>query len=296
MSAICKDRVAIITGAGGGLGQAYAKAIAAAGGCVVVNDINLKAATATVQIIKDLGGNAISNNDDITDYAASKNIIKVAIDAFGDLHAVVNNAGICRDRMFFSLSEEDWDAVMRVHLKGHFCLSNHACSYWRAQCKEKGEPVSGRIINTTSGAGLLGSLGQSNYSAAKGGIASLTLVQAVELRRYGITANALAPSARTAMTTQVPEFAERMKKPEDDSFDYYSPDSIAPLVVWLASLESQEVSGKIFELEGDKVSLVDGWRAGPVIKKGDKWQPEELGVAVAKLIKDTLPQQKIYGE
>lgn len=295
MTGICADRVAVVTGAGAGLGRAYALALADAGASVVVNDINREAADAVVAEIVQNGAKAVANRDDITDYAASGNIVKQALEHFGDLHVVLNNAGICRDRMFVSLEEEDWDAVVRVHLKGHFCLSSQACRHWRGQAKTQGYPVDARIINTSSGAGLLGSLGQSNYSAAKGGIASLTLVQAVELGRYGITANALAPSARTNMTTQVPEFAERMKVPEDGSFDHFDPANIAPLIVWLASKNSAQVSGRVFELEGGKLSLVDAWRAGPVEDKKARWDPEELDAVVSRLIDNTIAPQKVYG-
>lgn len=295
MSDICADRVAIVTGAGAGLGRSYALALAEAGASVIVNDINKQAAEEVVAEIKAAGGKAAVNTDDITDHAAAGNIVEHAVKEFGGLHAIVNNAGICRDRMFFSLGEEDWDAVVRVHLKGHFCLSNQACRYWRGVVKNDGQPVDARIINTSSGAGLLGSLGQSNYSAAKGGIATLTLVQAVELARYGITSNAMAPSARTNMTTQVPEMADRMKPPEDGSFDHFSPDNIAPLVVWLASPASAGVSGRVFELEGGKISLVDAWRAGPVEDKGTRWEPQELSAVVDKLIANSPAPQKVYG-
>ena len=289
--AICENRVVVITGAGGGLGKAYAEAFAAEGASVVVNDINLKAAEAVVSSITAAGGTAVANNHDITDYEESAQIVKQAVDAFGDLHIVVNNAGICRDRMFASLSESDWDSVIAVHLKGHFCVSSHAVKYWREQSKG-GKDVKARIINTSSGAGLLGSIGQSNYAAAKGGIASLTLNQAAELGRYGITANALAPAARTGMTEDV--FADVMKKPEG-GFDYFAPENVAPVVVWLGSEASQPVSGKLFEVEGGKLSIADGWRTGPQKDNGARWKPEELGAVVDGLINEAVPAQKVYG-
>ena len=288
---LCKDRVVIITGAGGGLGRAYALAFAEAGAKVLVNDINLPAAKAVVGEIRAAGGQAQANNGDITGYAAAGEIVRQALETFGDLHVLVNNAGICRDRMFASLGEADWDAVMEVHLKGHFCLASHAVKYWREQAKG-GVAVQARIINTSSGAGLQGSIGQSNYAAAKGGIAALTLVQAAELGRYGITANALAPAARTGMTEQV--FAETMKKPED-GFDYFAPENVAPLVVWLGSQESQAVSGRLFEVEGGKLSIADGWRRGPERDKGGRWQAEELGAVVEQLLGEAVPAQKVYG-
>ncbi|WP_419535359.1 SDR family oxidoreductase [Endozoicomonas sp.] len=291
MMAICENRVVIVTGAGGGLGRAYALGFAAEGAKVIVNDINEKAASDVVETIKEAGGDAVVNTNDITDYEESALIVKQAIDAFGDLHVVVNNAGICRDRMFASLSESDWDAVMAVHLKGHFCIASHAVKYWREQSKG-GKAVSARIINTSSGTGLQGSIGQSNYAAAKGGIASLTLVQAAELARYGITSNGLAPAARTGMTEDV--FADVMKKPED-GFDFFAPENVAPLVVWLGSEQSANVTGKLFEVEGGKISIADGWRRGPEKDKGARWEPSEVGSAVAELVAEAVPAQKVYG-
>lgn len=288
---ICKDRIVIITGAGGGLGKAYALAFAAEGAKVLVNDINVAAAEAVVAEIRGAGGEARANSGNITDYAAAGEIVRQAIDDFGDLHVLVNNAGICRDRMFASLTEADWDAVMAVHLKGHFCLASHAVKYWREQAKG-GQAVKARIINTSSGAGLQGSIGQSNYAAAKGGIAALTLVQAAELARYGITANALAPAARTGMTEQV--FAEVMQKPQE-GFDYFAPENVAPLLVWLGSEASQEVSGRLFEVEGGKLSIADGWRKGPELDKGGRWLAAEVGEAVQQLIGQAVPAQKVYG-
>jgi len=288
---LCKSRTVIITGAGGGLGRAYALALAAEGANVVVNDINREAVAGVVALIRDQGGNALGDCHDITDYAEAGEIVQAAIAAFGDLHAVVNNAGICRDRMFASLTEADWDAVMNVHLKGHFCIASHAVRHWREQVKQ-GAKVRARLINTSSGAGLQGSIGQSNYSAAKGGIAALTLVQAAELARYGITANALAPAARTGMTEQV--FAEVMKKPEA-GFDHFAPENVAPLVAWLVSKASQHVSGRLFEVEGGKLSIADGWRRGPERDKGARWLPEEIGEAVDALIDRATPPQKVYG-
>ena len=292
MKGLCAGRTAIVTGGGNGLGKSYALALAAAGANVLVNDINPDTAAATVAEIEATGGRALANRDDITSHESAGRILQAALDAYGDLHAVVNNAGICRDRMFASLSEEDWDAVVAVHLKGHFCLSSQAARYWRAQSKS-GEAVSGRIINTSSGAGLLGSVGQSNYSAAKGGILSLTLVQAAELGRYGVTANALAPQARTGMTEVV--FADMMKVPEDGGFDRYHPDNVAPLVVWLASEASGGVTGRCFEIFGGKLSIADGWRSGPEQDKGARWKAEELGEAVAQLIDASAPPEAVYG-
>jgi NAD(P)-dependent dehydrogenase (short-subunit alcohol dehydrogenase family) len=190
--------------------------------------------------------------------------VKTALEGFGRLDIVVNNAGFLRDRMFVSTSEEEWDAVIRVHLKGHFGVSRHACAHWRDRSKA-GEDVDARIINTSSGAGLQGSVAQSTYSAAKAGIAALTLVQAAELARYGTTANAIAPAARTRMTEQV--FADMMKKP-DSGFDAMAPENVSPLVAWLASPESRDVTGCVFEVSGGKISVADGWRTGPGDRQG----------------------------
>lgn len=291
---ICDNRVVIITGAGGGLGKAHALEFARAGAKVVVNDINEAAAQATVDEIKAIGGEAIVNTSDITNYAQSGEAVKQAIDAFGDLHVVLNNAGINRDRMFASMSEAEWDAIMAVHLKGHFCITSNAVQHWRAQSKA-GKEVKARIINTTSGAGLQGSIGQSNYAAAKAGICALTLNQAAELGRYGVTANAIAPAARTGMTTAVEAMAERMKKPEDGSFDYWAPENVSTLLVWLASEEAAHVTGRVFEAEGGKISIADGWRTTEGVDKGAKWEPEEIGDAMKELLAKETPAQKVYG-
>ncbi len=219
--------------------------------------------------------------------------MQTALDAFGGLDVVVNNAGFVRDRMFVNVAEDEWDAVVRVHLKGHFCVARHAAAYWRDRAKA-GEANDARIINTSSGAGLMGSVGQAAYSAAKAGIATLTLIQAAELGRYGVTANAIAPSARTRMTETV--FAEMMATPDaPDAFDAMSPANIAPLVVWLASPESRDVTGRVFELEGGKVSVVDGWQHGDPIDKGARWDPAELGPVVRDLLAKAPVPAPVYG-
>lgn len=291
---ILNNRVAIITGAGGGLGAAHARVFAAEGCAVVVNDINRDAAQRVVDEITAAGGKAIVNTSDITNYADSENAVKEAIAAFGDLHIVLNNAGVNRDRMFASMTEAEWDTIMAVHLKGHFCISSHAVHYWRDQSKA-GKKVDARIINTTSGAGLQGSIGQSNYAAAKAGIAALTLNQAAELGRYGITANAIAPAARTGMTTAVESMATRMAKPEDGSFDYWAPENVSSLLAWLAAEESAHVTGRVFEAEGGKISIADGWRTTQGVDKGARWEPSEVGGAIKELLAKEVPAQKVYG-
>jgi NAD(P)-dependent dehydrogenase (short-subunit alcohol dehydrogenase family) len=241
--------------------------------------------------IKKAGGRAIANSADVADWEQTRGLVKAALDAFGRLDAVVNNAGFVRDRMFVNASEEEWDAVLRVHLKGHFCVSRHAAAHWRDEAKA-GRPVDARIINTSSGAGLQGSVGQSAYSAAKAAIAGLTLVQAAELGRYGITANAIAPSARTRMTETV--FADMMKRPED-GFDAMAPENVSPLVVWLGSAQSREVTGRVFEVSGGSLSLADGWREGPKIDRGARWETGEIGDGVRELLRKSVPPQKVYG-
>lgn len=291
---ILDNRVAIITGAGGGLGAAHAKVFAAEGCAVIVNDINEAAAQVVVDEIVAAGGKAAVNTSDITNYEQGGDAVKQAVDTFGDLHIVVNNAGVNRDRMFASMTEAEWDTIMAVHLKGHFCISSNAVHYWRDQSKA-GKAVDARIINTTSGAGLQGSIGQSNYACAKAGIAALTLNQAAELGRYGVTANAIAPAARTGMTTAVESMATRMAKPEDGSFDYWAPENVSTLLAWIASSESAHVTGRCFESEGGKISIADGWRSTEGLDKGDQWKPSELKEAVDKLIAEEVPAQKVYG-
>jgi NAD(P)-dependent dehydrogenase (short-subunit alcohol dehydrogenase family) len=300
MSGICEGRVVIITGAGRGLGRAYAIAFAREGAKVVVNDLgttlagegrDTAIAQAVVEEIRSAGGQAVANGDDVTDWEGAGRLVKTAIDAFGGLDVLVNNAGFVRDRMFVSSSVEEWDAVIRVHLRGHFCPASRAVQFWRGEQKA-GRPVDARIINTSSGAGLQGSFSQSAYSAAKGGIASLTLVQAAELGRYGVTANALAPAARTRMTEQ--SFAERMKKPAA-GFDVQDPENIAPTVVWLGSRDSRGVTGCVFELEGGRITLCDGWNDGPAVDKGSRWSPAEVGPAVSGLLAARRPQKKVWG-
>jgi NAD(P)-dependent dehydrogenase (short-subunit alcohol dehydrogenase family) len=301
MSKICEGRVVIVTGAGRGIGRGHALEFARQGAKVVVNDLGAEAdgqgssegpAGEVVDAIRAMGGEAIANGEDVADWEGSGRLVKGALDTWGRLDVMVNNAGFLRDRMFASGSVEEWDAVIRVHLRGHFCTSRHAAGYWRGQVKA-GNPVDARIINTSSGAGLQGSVGQSTYSAAKAGIAALTLVQAAEMGRYGVTANAIAPAARTRMTEAI--FAETMQKPEDGSFDEMAPENVAPLVVWLGSPESKDVTGRVFEVEAGRISVADGWRKGPEVDKGARWEPDEVGAALKDLLAKAVPPQKVYG-
>jgi NAD(P)-dependent dehydrogenase (short-subunit alcohol dehydrogenase family) len=297
---ICQGRVVIVTGAGRGIGRAHALEFARQGARVVVNDLGAASdgtggstgpAGEVVDEIRRMGGEAVANGDDIADWQGARRLVQAALDAWGRLDVLVNNAGFTRDRMVVSATEDEWDAVMRVHLKGHFATTRHAVDHWRARAKA-GEAVDARIINTSSGAGLRGSVGQAAYSAAKAGIAALTLVEAAELGRYHITANAIAPAARTRMTEAV--FADMMKRPES-GFDTMDPANIAPLVVWLGSADSKDVTGRVFEVSGGQISVADGWREGPKVDRGARWEPAEVGAAVRRLLGEATPPEKVYG-
>jgi len=285
---ICDGRVVIITGAGRGLGREHALAFAAEGAKVVVNDVgaslqgdgnDMSPAQEVVDLIRANGGEAITNGDDIADWEGAGRLVQSAIDTFGGLDTVVTNAGIVRDRMFVNMSVDEWDAVIRVHLRGTFCPVKHAVDYWRAESKA-GRPREGRVVTTSSGAGLHGSIAQTNYSAAKAGIATFTINIAAELGRIGVNANSIAPSARSRMTEEA--FAEMMAKPET-GFDAMDPANISPLVVWLGSGDCN-VSGRVFECAGGLISLADGWQVGAEFDKGSKWEPSEIRAVVDDLV------------
>jgi NAD(P)-dependent dehydrogenase (short-subunit alcohol dehydrogenase family) len=214
------------------------------------------------------------------------------VDTFGRLDTLVNNAGFLRDRMLVNLDEDDWDAVMRVHLKGHFLPLKHAAAHWRAEAKA-GRTPEARVINTSSGAGLLGSVGQGNYAAAKAGIVGLTLVASAETARYGVQVNAIAPAARTRMTEQT--FADTMAAPENGAFDAMAPENVSPLVVWLGSSASAGVTGRVFETEAGRITVMEGWRPGPTADKGDRWTPAEAGETALKLLAEAETPQPVYG-
>ncbi|MFB7634383.1 SDR family oxidoreductase [Streptomyces sp. NPDC056149] len=300
MTGICTGRVAAVTGAGRGLGRAHARALAAEGAAVVVNDLGVAAdgaggsagpAQQVVEEIRAHGGRAVAHTRDITTDEGAASLVATALDAFGRLDALVNNAGFLRDRMLVNLAEDDWDAVLRVHLKGHFLPLKHAAAHWRAESKA-GRTPDARVVNTSSGAGLLGSVGQANYSAAKAGILGLTLVAAAELARYGVHVNALAPAARTRMTERT--FASAMA-PVEGAFDAMAPENVSPLVVWLASADSAGVTGRVFEAEGGRITVMEGWRPGPTADKGARWTPEEAGLATRDLLSAAEPVRVAYG-
>jgi NAD(P)-dependent dehydrogenase (short-subunit alcohol dehydrogenase family) len=265
MTGLCEGRVAIVTGAAQGIGREYALQLARHGAQVVVNDLGTgrdgrgmdhAAAEAVVAAIKAAGGTAIANGEDITDWDASNRLIEHAVSAFGRLDVLVNNAGILRDRMLVNMEESDWDAVIKVHLKGTFAPSHHAAVHWRTEQKRTGALVNARIINTSSSSGLFGNIGQTNYGAAKAGIAAFTIIAARELKRYGVTVNAISPHAQTRMTEGI-----RERSPEEIASR--NPKWIAPVVVWLASAESAHVTGRVFEAGGGILAALEGWRQGP---------------------------------
>jgi NAD(P)-dependent dehydrogenase (short-subunit alcohol dehydrogenase family) len=285
-------RVAIITGAGRGIGREHALLFAAEGAKVVVNDLGgglhgeadtASAAEQVVEEIKAMGGEAVANHDDVADWDGGANLVRTAVEAFGDLHVLVNNAGILRDRVLVNLSEEDWDLVMRVHLKGHFVPSRHAAAYWRERAKE-GHEVKASIVNTSSTSGLLGNIGQSNYGAAKAGIAAFTVIIADELGRYGVRANAIAPAARTRMTENTPGLSDVVAVPDDpSSFDVWDPANVSPLVAWLAK-ENCPASGKVFFVQGGVIRLFQNWTMTETLEKVDRFTIAELEAGLPKLL------------
>ncbi len=285
---MCDGRVCIVTGGGRGLGREYATLLAANGAKVVVNDLggsrdgegqDAGPADEVVAEIRAAGGEAVANADDISTWDGSARLVQQAVDAFGGLDVLVNNAGILRDRMMFSMSEEEWDAVIRVHLKGTFGPSHHAAVYWRERAKG-GATNDARLINTTSVSGLYANPGQSNYGSAKAGIAAFTQIAAQELARYGVTANAIAPGAMTRLTSDLPVSDEIREK--------FSPGWVAPVIVWLASTDSADVTGQVIEASGLVLAVAEGWHRGP--STGPVGSPAEVGPAVRKLLAEAQPR------
>jgi len=290
---LLEGKVAIVTGSGRGIGREEALLMAKHGAKVVVNDLGAHfdgtgAPTATpaqdvVAEIKRMGGEAIANGDNVADFKAAKRIVECAVDTFGKLNIVVNNAGILRDRMIFNMGEEDWDAVIAVHLKGTFSMSRHACEYWREQHK-KGNALNGRIINTSSDAGLIGNVGQSNYGACKAAVAAMAIIIGQEMKKYGVTANAIAPVARTRLTVDAtPSTAALMGgEVKPGEFDMFSPANIAPLVVWLVSDDAAEVNGQVFRVGGQSVWPMKPWHSATRVKNPEPaaWDPAKLGARI----------------
>lgn len=288
-------RVVIVTGAAGGIGREHALEFARQGAKVVVNDLG--PAGEVADEITRLGGQAVANSDDISDWEGAGRLIQSALDTFGDLHVLVNNAGILRDKMFVNMDIDMWDAVIKVHMRGTFAPTKHAVAYWRDKHKA-GDPVSHpRIINTSSPSGLYGNVGQSNYGAAKAGIAAFTVILADELARLGITVNAIAPSALTQMTQGLDNYVAAMAEiKERTGFDAGSPANISPILVWLASAEAEAVTGRVFNVKGGSISVAETWQAGPGVSRESRWDPAELGEVIPSLLAQARPNSDGSGK
>jgi NAD(P)-dependent dehydrogenase (short-subunit alcohol dehydrogenase family) len=290
-------RVAIITGAGRGIGREHALLFAAEGAKVVVNDLggavdgsgdDRTPAEQVVDEIKAMGGDALANADDIADWEGGRRLVAAAVEAFGDLHVLVNNAGILRDKMLVNMSESEWDSVIHVHLKGHFVPTRHAAAYWREQVKA-GHEVRAAVVNTSSTSGLLGNPGQTNYGAAKAGIAAFTVIAAQELGRYGVRVNAIAPAARTRMTEQTPGLGDIVKAPNDPAaFDVWNPANVSPLVAYLSTADCP-MTGQVFFVQGGQVRLFRNWTMTETIDKRDRWTVSELADELPRLSDEQTP-------
>ena len=297
---ICDGRVAIVTGAGRGIGRSEALLFAAEGARLVVNDLgggvdgsgsSPEPAESMAEEIKAMGGEVVVNTDDVSDWEGAQRLINTAVESFGGLDVLVNNAGILRDRMLVNMTVDEWDAVVKVHLRGTFAPTRWAAAYWRERTKS-GETNDARVINTASPSGIYGNAGQANYGAAKAGIASFTIITAMELARYGVTVNAIAPVALTRMTENL-GMGDRELKP--DEFDAMAPENVAPLVVWLGSPESKDITGRVFGVAGGRITVAEGWHSGPTADKGDRWDPAELGGVVPDLVKKARPNADMMG-
>ncbi len=300
MAGICEGRVVVITGAGGGIGREHALAFAREGAKVVVNDlggardgsgVDAGPAQQVVDEITALGGEAVANTDDVSSWEGADKLVRQAVDTFGTLHVLVNNAGILRDRMMVNMTEAEWDAVIQVHLKGTFAPSHHAAAYWRDQSKA-GTPVDARIINTSSSSGIYGNVGQSNYGAAKAGIAAFTVITSQELGRYGVTVNAIAPTALTRMTEDL-GFAEM--NTTASGFAQFDPGNVSPLVVYLGSEQSREITGRVFSVYGGSVTVNEGWANGPSVQREARWEAGELAEVLPDLVRQAAPNADVTG-
>jgi NAD(P)-dependent dehydrogenase (short-subunit alcohol dehydrogenase family) len=286
-----EGRVAIVTGAGRGFGRCHAIELARQGTAVVVNDLGVEVngemqagapAEEVVEEIRAAGGRAIPNGDDVSSTEGAGRLIQAALDEYGRLDVLVNNAGVLRDRMLVNLTDDDWDTVIRVHLRGTFCPTRQAALHWRSESKA-GNPVSARVINTSSAAGLFGNVGQANYTTAKMGILGFTIETAVELGRYGVTVNAIAPGGRTRMTAQL--FTDMMEDVPGGTFDAMAPENVSPLVAWLAGPDSADVTGRVFEVYGGTIGVATGWIRGPHFTQDHRFTPEEVGPTVQDLLR-----------
>jgi NAD(P)-dependent dehydrogenase (short-subunit alcohol dehydrogenase family) len=298
MAGMCEGRVAIVTGAGRGIGREHALMLAQEGAAVVVNDLGAQPdgsgadpgpANEVVAEIEAMGGAAIVNGSDVTDFAEAAAMIDQAVSTFGRLDILVNNAGILRDKMVFSMEESDWDDVVGVHLKGHFCPTRHAAAYWRSQAKA-GEEVDARIINTASPSGLYGNVGQANYGAAKAGIAGFTLVCALELGRLGVTANCLAPTAMTRLVAPLMGGEENIS---DEVRERLSPRWVASVATWLASPAARHVTGRVFDVRGDTIAVAEGWHRGP--EGTNPGEPAAAGEIIEHLLREARPNGDLEG-
>ena len=297
MSGLVEGRVAVITGAGRGIGREHALSLASKGAKIVVNDLGgdvngeggeLSPAQSVVDEIAALGGEAVVNGANVANYDEAGAMIQQAIDTFGGIDILINNAGILRDRMVFKMEESDWDAVIAVHLKGTFNPISHASKYWREQSKAGNQPDA-RIINTSSPSGIYGNVGQSNYGAAKAGIASMTTIIAMELANYGVTCNAIAPAAFTRMTENLPGFSD-LTEEQKGGMD---PRWIANVATWLASPEAANITGRVFDVVGDRVGVAEGWVLGPHGSQTD--EPEQLGELMNQICKDARLNSNMFG-
>jgi NAD(P)-dependent dehydrogenase (short-subunit alcohol dehydrogenase family) len=305
MAGIVAGRVAVVTGAARGIGRGHALEFARQGAKVVVNDLGAKVdgtgsslgpAGEVVDQIRAGGGEAIANGEDVSDFDGARRLIESAVNAFGELHVLVNNAGILRDRMLVNMTAEEWDAVVRVHLRGTFAPLRHAAAYWRDRSKA-GAQVDARVINTTSASGIYGHPGQANYGAAKAAIASLTVIAAQELARYGVTVNAVAPAALTRMTEDLAR-GQVSTAPEDDAAlaSLGAPEDVAPLVVWLASPAARGITGRVFNAHHGVISVAEGWHAGPAIDNHTRWEnPAELDDILPALVTKARPNATMTG-
>jgi NAD(P)-dependent dehydrogenase (short-subunit alcohol dehydrogenase family) len=302
MTGICEGRVVVVTGAGRGIGREHALEFARQGAKVVVNDLGSEIdgtgsasgpAGEVVDEIRSLGEEAVANGDDVSDAVGADRLIRTAIDTFGGLDTLVNNAGILRDRMLVNMTVDEWDAVIRVHLRGTFVPTSAALRYWRERAKA-GETNQARVVNTTSPSGIFGNVGQTNYGAAKAGIAAFTVIAAMEVGRYGVTVNAIAPSALTRMTEGI-GMGQQAADIAPGEFNPLAPDNIAPLVVWLGSAESAGITGRVFTLRGGHIGVAEGWVEGPLVEQASRWDPAELTAVVPDLVARAAPNADMWG-